>query len=308
MAKSKKLTDPGFGNISASNVQRFITKDGKFNIRHINEKRTLASAYSYLINISWVHFFLLVLAGYIIVNTFFAILYISIGINDFYNESNHWFTDFLNAFFFSAQTITTVGYGSMAPKGILAGVLSTFEALVGLLSFSFITGLLYGRFSKPRSFVKFSDQMVLRPFKSGNALMFRIMNTKKTPMISPQVSVTLSLLEKKNSTFASSYFQLALERNKINYLPTTWTLVHIIDENSPFFKYTFEEITALTGEIIVMATYFDESFNQEVHRVFSYTLDEIAINEEFVKAFDFDSDGITVLDHTRLDKTRPIKS
>ncbi|WP_340198444.1 ion channel [Ascidiimonas sp. W6] len=308
MATSKKLSDPGFGSGSTENVQRFVTKDGKFNIKHLNRKHSIASTYSYLVHISWARFFLLVLAGYIIVNVLFAILYLSIGINEFYNESNSWFIDFLNAFFFSAQTITTVGYGSMAPKGVLVGIVSTIEALVGLLSFSFITGLLYGRFSKPRSFVKFSDQMVLRPFKKENALMFRIMNTKETPMIKPKVTVTLSLHEMKKGNFTSSFFQLSMERDFINYLPTTWTLVHHIDKDSPLYKYSLKEIPHLKGEIIVMASYFDESFNEEVHRVFSYTLDEIEIDHEFVKAFDFDSDGITVLDHEKLNETRPINS
>lgn len=306
MAVSKKVTDPGFGNNATANVQRFVTKDGKFNIRHINRKQSIASTYSYLVNISWSRFFLYVIAGYITINSLFALLYILIGVKDFYNESDHWFTDFLNAFFFSAQTITTVGYGSMAPKGILAGVVSTFEALIGLLSFSFITGLLYGRFSKPRSFVKFSDQMVLKPFKDRYALMFRIMNTKETPMIRPKVSVTLSLLEMKKETFSTSFFQLALEREQINYLPTTWTLVHEIKKESPFSKYPLHEITKLKGEIIVMASYFDESFNEEVHRVFSYTLNEIFVDHEFVKAFDFDEEGITVLDHQKLNETRPL--
>lgn len=306
MAKSRKVTDPGFGNLGASNIQRFITKDGKFNIRHINRKSSIASTYGYLLSISWFRFFLLILIGFIVINSFFAALYLLIGVDNFHSSADHLLLDFLNAFFFSAQTITTVGYGSMSPSGVLAGLVSTFEALTGLLSFSFITGLLYGRFSMPRSFVKFSDQMVLRPFKKGHALMFRIMNTKETPMIKPTVTVTMSLVEPKNGSFATNYYQLALERSQINYLPTTWTLVHEITENSPFYDYKPAEIPALKGEIIVMASYFDESFNQEVHRVFSYTLDEIEIDHEFIKAFEFDVEGYTVLDHKKLNETRPL--
>ena len=88
----------------------------------------------------------------------------------------------LDYFFFSAQTISTVGYGVIAPKGILAGLLSSFEALVGLLSFSFITGLLYGRFSKPKAKIKFSKNLVIREFEGERTLMFRVMN-KRTNLI-----------------------------------------------------------------------------------------------------------------------------
>lgn len=306
MVKTKKVADPGFGKISTKNVQRFVNKDGTFNITHVNNRSSIESAFTYLVNISWTKFFLFVFLGYIILNSFFAIIYLFVGIDNLHVATGNKFLDFLNAFFFSAQTITTVGYGGMSPSGLLAGIISTFEALIGLLSFSFITGLLYGRFAKPRSFIKFSKKIIYRPFKDRSAIMFRLMNTKKTAMIKPTVSVTLALLVKKKKEYQSKFFTLPLERSQVSYLPTTWTIVHEIDDDSPLIEYTRDELQDLKGEMIVLATYFDESFNQEVHQVYSYILNELTFDEAFGKAFEFDEEGVTILDHSKLDETYPL--
>lgn len=308
MIKYNKTADPGFGNFSAENVQRFVNKDGTFNIKHINNRNRIQTTFTYLVNISWGRFFLLVLAGYIVINSFFAVIYLLAGIDSIHPSTGNRFYDFLNAFFFSAQTITTVGYGAMSPTGVLTGIISTFQALIGLLSFSFITGLLYGRFARPKSFIKFSSKIICRPFKEGNAIMFRMMNTKKSIMINPTVAVTLVLLNKEGESYQSEFYKLELEREKISYLPTTWTVVHEINNSSPFSEFSVDELKQLKGELVVLATYFEKSFNQDVYQVHSYTLDEFAFGESFRKAFDFDSDGITVLDHSKLDSTDRLNS
>ncbi|NAS30896.1 ion transporter [Flavobacteriaceae bacterium R38] len=308
MTKTKRVEDPGFGKSSIKNVKRFVNKDGTFNIRHVNNKNSIYTAYTYLVNISWLRFFFLVLLGYIIVNSFFAIIYLLIGVEDLHIENENWFFNFLDAFFFSAQTITTVGYGGMSPTGVLSGIVSTLEALIGLLSFSFITGLLYGRFVKPRSFIAFSDKIIHRPFNDNSAIMFRLMNTKKRIMINPKASVTLSLMKKNGKEYQTNFFNLSVERKQISYLPTTWTIVHEIDDESPFKGYSKKEIKELTGELIILISYFDESFNQEVYQVYSYTLDELIFDVAFKKAFEFDENGITVLDHEKLNATYKLDS
>ena len=308
MAKNRKLLDPGFGNLSTKNSQRFVNKNGTFNIKHINNKSSIYSAYTFLVNISWFRFFTLVVLGYVIINTFFAILYLIIGIDNLHESTNSTFHDFLNAFFFSAQTITTVGYGGMSPTGVLAGVVSTLEALVGLLSFSFVTGLLYGRFAKPKSYIKFSDVILHRPFKEGKAIMFRMMNTKKSLMMHPKVVVTLALHRKLETGYQTNFFELLMERNQITYLPTTWTLVHEINKDSPLNEYTEAELKTLKGEFIISAQYFDESFNQEVYCVHSYTIDELIFNKGFIKAFQFNEEGMMVVDHDKLNETVPLNS
>ena len=304
----KKIKDPGMGVSSFRDARRFINQDGSFNVKHINERNSLFKSYNYLITISWTRFFLWVLLGYILVNAFFALLYTLIGVSDLMPSSGDVIQDFFNAFFFSAQTITTVGYGHMSPKGFWVNVLSSFEALIGLLSFSFVTGLLYGRFSKPKGYIEFSKTIVLRKHKGVDCLMFRLMSNGSNIMIRSKVEVTLSISEEKeDKTFTNSFYRLDLERKEISYLPTTWTVVHPITTASPLHKYNREYLNKLNAELMVLVSYYDESFSQEVHQVFSYELKNIKKDYRFEPAFYFDEDGIRVLDHNKLDQVQPFE-
>ncbi len=301
---AKTIKDPGVGRSSYKHAKRFINSDGSFNIKHINRSGSLSESYEYLINISWTKFFLWVLLGYTLINTLFAIVYTMLGISDIVEPTGNIFKDFLNAFFFSAQTITTVGYGAMAPKGLLFGVISSFEALIGLLCFSFITGLLYGRFSRPRANIRFSKSIILREHKGIDSIMFRLMSRSANIMIRPRIEVTLTLSqEDKSGKYVNSFYNLKLERSAITYLPTTWTIVHPIDDSSPLKEFKKEEFTKLNGEILLLVSYYDESFAQEVHQVHSYILKSLKYNQKFIPAFYYDDDGYTILDHHKLDKT-----
>ncbi|MBW1297736.1 ion channel [Aquimarina litoralis] len=306
---AKKIKDPGIGLSSDKLAKRFINPDGSFNIKHINRRTSISRSYDYLISISWLQFFCWVFIGYIIVNSIFAIIYVSIGISAITAPTGNLFGDFLKAFFFSAQTVTTVGYGAMAPKGVVFGVISSIEALIGLLSFSFITGLLYGRFSKPKSSIRFSEKMVLRKHNGQDSIMFRLMSRSTNVMIRPKAEVTLALSRKsKNAKYENNFYSLKLERNQITYLPTTWTIVHPITESSPLAEFSREDLPDLHGEILILISYYDESFTQEVHQVHSYVLRDLKIDETFVKAFDYDDEGYTILDHDKISETKTFKS
>ncbi|SFU73403.1 inward rectifier potassium channel [Pustulibacterium marinum] len=301
----KKINDPGFGNFSTKNIQRYVNKDGTFNIKHINKSNTISATYSYLIGISWLKFFSLVVLCYTVINILFACIYLIIGIEKLTPSTGDLLHDFFNAFFFSAQTITTVGYGGISPNGVLTGLVSSFEAMLGLLCFSFVTGLLYGRFSKPKANVKFSNSIVLREFQEQNAIMFRVMNTQKSIMIRPKVTATLLLSEEEKQEYRSSFYQLSLERDTITYLPTTWTIVHVIDENSPLKKYELEDLKRLHAEIVILISFYDDAFNQEVHQVHSYLLSELLVDQKFEKAFMFNDEGEMIFDHDKFNTTIP---
>lgn len=304
-----KIKDPGIGKSSNKHAKRFINPDGSFNIKHINRPSSLSESYNYLISISWIKFFLWVVLGYTLVNALFAIIYTFLGISNITEPTGSVFKDFLNAFFFSAQTITTVGYGAMAPKGLVFGIISSFEALIGLLSFSFITGLLYGRFSRPRANIRFSSSMIFRAYNGIDCIMFRLMSRSANVMIRPKIEATLSLSqESKGKKYVNNFYNLKLERNSITYLPTTWTIVHPIDESSPLKEFSKEQLQKLNGEILILASYYDESFAQEVHQVHSYILKNLKQDQSFIPAFYYDDEGYTILDHNNLDKTLPDSS
>lgn len=298
---AKSLTDPGIGYSSKRNAQRIII-DGKSNLRHIHNEKTLDNLYSYLIEISWLLFLTYVIIGYILVNVFFALIYYYCCPSDIVPAYHSLVSRFLNLVFFSAQTITTVGYGGMTPHSIIGGVISSLEALVGLMSFSFITGLLYGRFSKPTSKVKFSDFFVIREYEGKLALMFRLMNDRKNMLIEPELQLTMAITKHNKGTYERQFFQLPLQRSKIVYLPSMWTVVHIIDEDSPLFDYSKEELEHLQAEMFILLKYHEQTFNQHLYQIHSYGFNQLKYGYKFGDSYRFDSEGYTVVDHQRLNK------
>lgn len=299
---AKKTKDPGFGYSSAENVRGIINKDGSSNIVHINRKFKIDDLYTLFIGVSWWKFFAFVFLGYTLLNIFFGFVYILIGIDQITPSTGDTFKDFLNGFFFSAQTLTTVGYGGIAPKGVTANIIAAFEAMIGLLSFSFITGLLYGRFSKPKASIRFSDNIIVRDFNGERALMFRLMNSRKTIMIEPEVSVTLALNEEEKETgkYKRSFFALKLEREKIMYLPTIWTIVHVINEKSPLYSFSNEEIENLNAGLYVLIQYHEESFGQKVYQTTSYKFKQVVVNVKYAPSSGINEEGYTILDHEKL--------
>lgn len=301
-----KVKDPGFGHSSFKNAKKFINDDGSSNVVHVNRKRGFHDLYSHLINIPWWQFFLFVLLAYTLINILFAIIYNLIGIEQITPSTGNLWRDLLNGFFFSAQTITTVGYGGIAPQGLTANIIASFQAMIGLMGFSFITGLLYGRFSKPRAAIKFSKHLIVRDFKEHRAIMFRLMNSRKNMMIEPQVTVTLAVteLDKETDAYRRNFYQLKLERDKIMYLPTIWTLVHELDEQSPLSKYSNDELKDLDAELYILMQYHDEAFSQKLFKIYSYKFSQLKIDVQFVPSFTFDEDGYTILDHEKLDQLK----
>ncbi|MGB0974426.1 MAG: ion channel [Flavobacteriaceae bacterium] len=301
---SRKIKDPGFGYRSGKAPQRLVNSDGSFNMKHLNKTFSLSEMYSYMIEMSWKKFFLLVFIGYILINLCFGLIYFIIGVDQLSVTNSSSLQNFLNAFYFSTQTITTLGYGSISPTGNIAAFVAAFEAFIGLLSFSFFTGLLYGRFSKPKAAIRFSDTFVVRQFKDERALMFRLMNKRKNIMIEPEINVTIAINKNVPSgEYKREFFQLPLERKKIMYLPTTWTIVHEIDKDSPLFKYTNMELKQLNAEIFVLLEYYEDSFSQKVYQLHSYDFNQLELDKKFVSAYFYDADGAAILDHAKLSET-----
>ena len=306
----KKVKDPGFGYRSVKNAKKLINSDGTSNVIHINRQSGMHDLYAHLIEIPWWKFFLYVLTGYTVINIIFAVIYFLIGIEQITPSTGNVFRDLLNGFFFSAQTVTTVGYGGISPQGITANIIASFEAMIGLLGFSFTTGLLYGRFSKPRAVIKFSKHLIVRDFKEHRAIMFRLMNSRKNMMIEPQITVTLSISEMdlKTKRYQRNYYRLSLEREKIMYLPTMWTIVHELDSDSPLSMYSNEELKALDAEMYILLQYHDEAFSQKLFKIYSYKLSQLKLDQSFVSSLMFDDQGNTLLDHDKLDHLKEYRS
>ena len=282
MVKSESNT--GFGTNAASYGGRFVNKDGTANI----EKRGL----TYLSRISWFHsmlniskskFMLILLVFYCVINLFFAVIYYFIGIEHLngIDTAATPIEQFGKAFFFSTQTFTTVGYGHMSPEGFVTSGVAAVEALIGLLSFAIATGLLFGRFSKPTAFLKFSHHALISPYKDKTALMLRLSPFKNTNFSEAIAKVTLAIKTNQNGQMLNKFYQLPLEMSEINSLTLSWTLVHPINADSPLFGYSENDFKTIDGELLVYVKTYDDLFSSTVVAKTSYIFKEIVYGAKF---------------------------
>jgi inward rectifier potassium channel len=301
--KAKTDENSGFGTNANSYGGRFVNKNGTANI----EKRGM----NLLQRISWYHtmiempnwkFMLILFSFYIIINFIFAIIYYAIGIEhlDGINASGSFLTQFGQAYFFSAQTFTTVGYGHISPTGFLTSALSAAEALIGLLSFAIATGLFFGRFSKPTAFLKFSHNALISPYKDSKGLMIRLVPFKNTNFTDATAKITLGMNVEEEGRQTIKFYNLELELSRINALTLSWTLVHPITENSPLYNFTEEDFKKIHGEILVFITTFDDMFSNTVVARTSYTFSEIIYGAKFRAMYNRSKDNTKTILH--LDK------
>ena len=303
----KQAQDPGLGEKYFKHTKRIINKDGSFNIKRTGGGIASINAFHYLINISWTKFLLIVFAGFICVNVFFALLYQIAGIQNLSNAATgDEFQSFLNTFFFSVQTFATVGYGGIHPTGIFSNIIASLESMTGILSFALATGLLYGRFSKPSAKIIFSDKAIIAPFKEGKALMFRVANSRENILMEMEANAMMTLLDKSDNRFTRKYYPLKLEIKFIYFFPLPWTIVHPIDEESPLYNKTAKDLQELEAELLIMVKGFDDSFSQHVITRSSYKYDEIEWETKFVRAYTTDETGETIVDLEKVSETESI--
>lgn len=304
----KQAQDPGLGEKYFKHTKRIINKDGSFNIKRTGGGLSSINAFHYLINISWTKFLLIVFAGFILVNLFFALLYQLAGIENLSNAfSKDGVQSFLNTFFFSVQTFATVGYGGIHPTGLFSNIISSLESMTGILSFALATGLLYGRFSKPSAKIIFSDRAIIAPFQDSKALMFRVANSRDNILMEMEANAMMTFLDKSDNRFTRKYFPLNLQINFIHFFPLPWTIVHPIDEDSPLFGKTAKDLADLEAEVLIMIKGFDDSFSQNVITRSSYKFNEIDWDAKFVRAYSTDETGETIVDLEKVSETEKAK-
>ncbi len=300
----KPNNDTGFGSNPGSYGGRFINKDGTFNLRRegigLLDK---FSVYQRMLNLSTWRFGLLILLGYFLINAIFTLAYVLVGTEQLQGiiGTTPW-ARLKETFFFSTQTFVTVGYGRINPVGDAASILSSIESLSGYLSFAIITGLMYGRFSRPQSYLAFSELALIAPYKDKTALMFRFATYKDNHILTNveiKANVALKLEDKGEETY--KFYDLTLERYKVDNLPMNWTVVHAIDENSPLFGFSKVDFESSDMELYVLITGFDEIYSSSVLQRTSYTYQELKFNAKFVPMYRESEDGkITILELHKL--------
>jgi inward rectifier potassium channel len=296
--------DPGITQSYDGSLDRIVLRDGTFNVQRRGSRFRDFHFYQFLIGLSWPAFFGIVLAAFLAVNTAFTALYLATGIAGLQGVDSV-IPPFLQVFFFSIQTLTTVGYGLTAPRGIAADVLSSIEAMLGVLGFAFSAGLLYGRFSRPVARLRFSTAAIIAPYQGGTSLQLRVANLRRSAIVDLEATLVWMSVEGAGAAARRTYARLELERPTIFFLPLTWTIVHPIDAASPLWGQSAADLAAHAAEVLVLVRGFDDTFNQVVNARTSYRFDEITWGRRFRPAFRSDHKGTMVLDLEKIDESEP---
>jgi inward rectifier potassium channel len=295
--------DPGLTQKYTGSVRRIINKDGQFNVKRKGVNWRDIHPYLYMINVPWPVFFLYVFSGYLAMNLVFALIYWLNGAQHLTGaEPPTEYGSFVNAFFFSAHTLTTVGYGNMFPQGLAANAIAAVEALFGLMTFALATGLLFGRFSRPAARLGFSEHMIVAPYSDGTSLQFRVANRRSNNLMELEARMLLMTVEAMEGELRRKYQELPLERQNVLFLPLTWTIVHPVDDASPLYGKTPDDLKRTQAEFLILIKGFDDTFYQTLHTRHSYRHDEIVWGANFSPAFTIDESGDLVLEMDMLGK------
>ncbi len=308
----KNIENTGFStNNSNTEGGRLTNKDGSINLRKTGVPFWIRiSLYHTLLRMPRWKFLFVVFAFYTTLNLFFALIYVSIGVDSLrgITPADNMLNNFEQAFFFSSQTLTTVGYGHISPFGLSANVVASLESFTGILSFALVTGLLYGRFTRPRAYLLFSHNVLVAPHKGKRALMIRVASYKNNHLTDMEAQVTMAMHMSENGNKKRAFYSLPLEIKRINSLALSWTLVHVIDEESPLFLMSLEDMKEADIELLFHLKGFDDHFSNIVQQRTSYIASEVAYGAKFLPAFHrSDDQSTTVLELDKLNAYEPVE-
>ena len=296
--KAQVNNETGLGtNTTLSGRGRFFNRDGNPNmeIRGMKIWERLNIYHSLLTMPLW-KFLLMVVGYFIFTNVIFTILYFLIGVEHLGGLMEvHGLELIGEVFFFSAQTFTTVGYGRINPMGFATSFTASMEALTGLLTFAIATGIMWGRFSRPKAFIRYSKNAIIAPFKDGIALMFRMVPYTRNYLVNVEVRITLALQVVEHGEQKNRFYNMPLDIARANTMTANWTLVHVINEESPIYGLSKEDLANAHAEMLVFVQGFDESFANTVISRTSYTHEELVFGAKFVPMYHPNEDNTKTL-------------
>jgi inward rectifier potassium channel len=278
---------------------RTLTRDGRVNVVALGRRSSLVGDLNHLLlTTSWPRFIGAVVLVFVFLNLVFASLYVLTGAI----IANARPSSFADSFYFSVQTLATIGYGAMAPANTMAHLLVSVEALTGLLGFAVITGLVFSKFSRPRARVMFSRVAVVAPsFEGTPALMFRVANERSNYVVEATLHLTLARTVKApNGETFRRIIDLELVRPRTALFNMSWTVIHKMGPGSPLHGVTPEKMAEEEHEIFASFTGLDETTMQTIHARWSYVPSEIIWNARLADILGIAPDGRRQVDYTRF--------
>ena len=252
--------------------------------------------------IRWPTFFVAGGLFYLLLNVIFATLYwVRAGTIDHARPGS--FTD---AFFFSIQTMATIGYGVLTPIGTYSNLVVTAETMVSLVFIAFTTGLTFARFSRPTARVTFSEVAVIAMYNGTPTLMVRLSNSRRNQILEADVTFVMLRMERTyEGQMMRRFYDLPLSRGHTPIFSLTFSAMHPIDEHSPIWGLTADMLRDEDAELLVTVTGLDETMSQTIHARTSYVWDEIVFGQRFRDMFGYTAEGRLIIDLTRINDLEP---
>jgi inward rectifier potassium channel len=282
---------------------RIVSRNGHETVRRIGMKsRWNEDLYHQMLTVSWTRFMALSAAFYVVANLFFAFLY-WVDSNSIANVGPN---RFLDLFFFSVETFSTVGYGVMAPQTIYANCVMTLETLAGIMAVALLTGVLFARVSLPTAAVMFSKVAVIDIHNGKPALMVRFGNQRRSQIIDATVGMAVLRSETTaEGKFMRRLHDLRLQRERTPVVAISFTAVHVIDEDSPLFEVWENRLTEGNTELLITVVGYEETMGQTVHARASFLPEEILPRRRYCDIFGVGDDGRRVVDYRMFHETEP---
>lgn len=278
-------------------------QDGQFNILGLGAWYSYwRDPYYLLLTIPWPGFLALMACCYLALNVLFACAYL-VGGDCIANATPGSFTD---AFFFSVQTLATIGYGAMYPTTTYAHVLVTLEVLTSIIGIALMTGLAFARFAQPTARIIFSQVTVVTPRNGVPTLMFRVANQRRNQILEAETRLYFMRDEiSAEGEFTRRFYELKLVRNRTPAFTLPWTVMHAIDEDSPLYAMTPESLAKTKAMLVVSLSGIDETVAQAIHARYTYGAKEILWSRRFVDIVHNTPEGHRYVDYTHFHEVAP---
>lgn len=262
-------------------------------------KNFLPDLYFHVLKVSWARFFVGIILFFFLINTGFALLY-SLDQNGVANIKDN---SFFELFVFSCQTFSTVGYGYFMPVSTYSHIIAVFENVTGIIFTAIMTGLTFAKFSRPKPSIIFTEKAIITDYNGIPTLMFRIGNDRDTSIVDAKLTlVTLRQEKTPEGHTMQRFVNLKLERDQSPFFVLTWTVMHKLDETSPFHNYTEERFQQEKINLFVSLIGYDEIFSETVHSAQVYLPGQIKFAKKFVDVISVGPDGTRILDFKNFNK------
>ena len=250
-----------------------------------HKRQRFNDVYAQLMDANWPKLVMIFVTVFLCINTLFALSYFALGEwwpGEGITHARH--GAFLDYFFFSVQTLATIGYGGMSPQGVVTNILVTLEAVTGFSFYALMTGLVFSKFSRPTALVTFSERAVINNDMGERHFSLRMINDRGNRIVDAQATMVMMRDDRlPDGSIMRRYYDMTLVRSKVPIMQLSWSVLHKIDESSPLWGETQESLEARNAEIIVSMTGMDESLSSTIHTRFSYIADDIYFDRSFAQ-------------------------